>query len=81
MISRSNKGSKLNFCIDTSFGNQHQSRSLPEVVGKDGQTRPDRVPAEPLASTRPKPNLRLSIVIEASCRNEIVAIAENHLVL
>lgn len=44
MISRSNKGSKLNFSIETSFGNQHQSRSLPEVVGKDGQTRPDRRP-------------------------------------
>src|SRR5918999_4295223 len=30
--------------METIFGNHHQSRSLPQVMGKDGQTRPDRRP-------------------------------------
>ena len=48
--------------METVFGNDPGSRSLPQVVSKDSQPGPDSGPTEPLASTRPKPNLRLSIL-------------------
>ena len=39
---------------------------LPQVVGEDGQSRPDSGCWKALGHTRPKPNLRLSILMETS---------------